>query len=125
MIRPIIYRIIPRIITGLVLALLWDRFLNVQKFFTMVDHVFFILGVLFFAMAWVSYLRLDGVKIFHLNESKKRRIKHEMKQPADFMEEEPSPDDALSDNEKATATLIANIFTGLCFMLPSIFSLLF
>jgi hypothetical protein len=124
MIRPIIYRVIPRLIIGLIIALAWDRFLNVQKLLSMVDHAFFVLGILFFAMAWVSYLKLDGIKFHYLNEKKEKTPKHPIKQPIDYIEEEPSPDDHLADNEKSFATLISNIIAGLCFLLPSLFSLL-
>jgi hypothetical protein len=124
MIRPIIYRVIPRIIIGLIIALLWDRLLNVQKLLSMVDHAFFVLGILFFAMAWVSYLKLDGIKFHYLNEKKKKKTKHPLKQPIDYIEEEPSPDDFLADNEKSTATLISNIIAALCFLLPSLLSLI-
>ena len=124
MLRPIIYRLIPRLATGLVLALLWDRFLNVRKLYSMVERAFFVLGIVFFAMAWVNYLKLDGIKIHHLNENRKK-TKHKLKFPVDFSEEEPSPSDSLDTHEEAIVTLISNIVAGICFLLPSVFSLLF
>jgi len=122
--RPIIYKLIPRLLTGLALALLWDRFFNTQKLFPMVEYPFFVLGIIFFAMAWVVYLKLDGMKIHHLNENRKK-IKHKLEFPIDFSDEEPSPTDSLDENEDATATLLSNILAGICFLLPSVLSLLF
>ena len=123
MLRPIIYKLIPRIVTGLVLALLWDRFFNAQKLFSMVERAFFVLGIFFFAMAWVNYLKLDGLRILHLNDGKKKESKHKLKFPVDFSDEEPSPIDVLDENDNAAATLISNLAAGICFLLPSIFSL--
>ena len=129
MLRPIIYKLIPRLVTGLVLSLLWDRFFNAQKLFSMVERAFFVLGIVFFAMAWVNYLKLDGMKIHHLNEGRKKETKHKMKFPIDFSEEEPSPANSLTviadENENAAATLLSNMLAGICFLLPSVFCLIF
>ena len=125
MLRPIIYKLIPRLVTGLVLALLWDRFFNAQKLFSMVERAFFALGIGFFAMAWFSYLKLDGMKIHHLNEGKRKVTKHKFKFPVDFTEEKPSPADSLDENEETAATLISNIAAGICFLAPSVLSLVF
>jgi hypothetical protein len=94
----------------------------------MVNSAFFVLGVLFFAMAWVNYLNLDGVKFHYLNKRKEKKTInriHKIKQPIDFTDEEPPLDDLLGDDEKTITTLISNIAAGLCFILPSIFSLVF
>ena len=124
MLRPIFYKVVARFVTGLVFALIWDRFVNTQKTFSMVERAFFFLAVVFFGLAWVNYLRLDGVKLHHLNENRKK-TKHKMKFPIDFTDEEPSPNDVLDESEIAVATLISNIVTGLCFLLPSLASLAF
>ena len=126
MLRPIIYKLIPRIVTGLVLSLLWDRFFNAQKLFSMAERAFFVLGIVFFAMAWVNYLKLDGMKIHYLNENANRKkTKHKLKFPIDYSDDEPSPADSLDTQDDAIATLISNIAAGICFLLPSVFFLLF
>ena len=130
MLRPIIYKLIPRLATGLVLSLLWDRFFNAQKLFSMVEHSFFVLGIIFFAMAWLNYLKLDGMKIHHLNENANRKkTKHKLKFPIDYSDEEPSPADSLTatagENDEAIAALLSNILAGICFLLPSVLSLVF
>jgi len=123
MLRPIIYRLIPRLTTGLVLALLWDRFFNAEKLFSMVERAFFVLGFVFFAMAWVNYLKLDGVRIHFLNRKKKKESRHKMKFPVDFTEEPPA--DSLDENDETIAAMISNIAAGFCFLLPSVFCFLF
>ena len=122
--KAIVYKVIPRFVTGLVLALLWDRFLNTQKLFSMVQNVFFILGIIFFAMAWVNYLRLDGVKIPILGWKKKeRKSRHPFKAIIEYTEEEPQG--PLDENDELKANLIADIAAGLCFLLPSLYALVF
>lgn len=125
--RPVLYKALPRFITGLVLALLWDRFLNKEKLFQMTEHAFFVLGIVFFALAWVVYLKIDGFRIHHLNENsaKPKKNRHLFKHMADYSDEEPSPDDSLDENERLIAGLLANIITGLCFLLPSVIFMLF
>ena len=125
MLRPIIYKLIPRLVTGAVLSLLWDRFFNAEKLFSIVERPFFVMGIVFFALAWVNYLKLDGMRIHYLNESKKKKTKHKLKFPVDYSDDEPSPADALNENDDAIATMISNILAGICFLLPSVFSLLF
>ena len=125
MLRPIIYKLIPRLVTGSVLALLWDRFFNAQKIFLMAERAFFVLGIGFFAMAWVNYLKLDGMKIHYLNEGGKKETKHKMKFPIDFAEEKTSPADSLDTHDDTIAALISNIAAGICFLLPSVFTLVF
>ena len=126
MLRPIVYKLIPRLVTGLVLSLLWDRFFNAEKLFSMVERAFFVLGIVFFAMAWMNYLKLDGVRIHYLNENNNlKKTKHKLKFPIDYSEEEPSPADSLDAHNDTIATMISNIAAGICFLLPSVFSLLF
>jgi len=125
MLRPIIYKLTPRLVTGAVLALLWDRFFNTQKLFSMAEHAFFVLGIIFFAAAWVNYLKLDGMKIHHLNESRKKETKHKLKFPVDYSDDAPSPADSLDTHDDATAALISNLLAGVFFIVPSVLFLVF
>ncbi|MCL2478374.1 MAG: hypothetical protein FWF22_02660, partial [Treponema sp.] len=121
-IRPVIYKVIPRLAIGLALSLLWDRYINVQKLYSMTKYAFFIFGILFLALAWVSYLRLDGVRLHFLNKKydNQRKKKHIFKFMTDYSTEEPTPLDSLDENEEMKANLYANIITGLLFLLPSV-----
>jgi len=127
MARPVIYRVIPRFITGLALAIIWDRTFNEENLYSMTEHAFFVLGMIFFALAWVAYLKLDGLIIHHLNENLKKgnTNKHKFRHMIDYSDEEPSPDDTLDENEKIAANLTAYILTGLCFILPAVYSMVF
>ena len=108
--KPVLYKFIRRFVIGMVLALLWDRFFNIQKRFAMTEHVFFVLGALFFAIAWVNYLKIDGM-----------RIHYPGKKPAP---EESDDSDSADPNEDTKTALISNLLAGLSFMLPSLFSLI-
>lgn len=127
LIRPIVYKVIPRFVIGLILALLWNRYVNVSSYFSIFGYAFFIIGILFFAIAWVSYLRLDGLKFNFLGKKSDREGKKKRKfrfMMADFMSEEPSPLDDLDENEEMKANFIANLAAGLCFLLPAVVSLI-
>ena len=132
MLRPFIYKLLGRIVTGLVLALLWDRFINIHKLYSMMDTAFFFLGFLFFALAWVNYLKLDSVKFHYLHKDKRQPgKKHKTKYMIDFIDEKPSsqdttaPAETLDEKEETVVALIANMAAGFCFMLPSILSQVF
>ena len=141
------YKLIRRFVTGLVLALLWDRFFNAPKLFSMKDHAFFVLGAVFFALAWVNYLKIDGVRIHYLNENRKKpgKTKPRTGSLIDFIEEEPAhtefadlsdvPDadssgfitknEENNENEETKTALIANLLAGLGFMLVAFVSRVF
>jgi len=126
LVRPIVYKIIARLLIGTVLALLWDRFLNVNKLFTVVGNAFFVIGIVFLALAWVNYLKSDGLKFHFMNENREKKKKHKFRfMITDFLGNEPSPIDSLDEKDENKANLIANILTGLCFLLPSVVFLLF
>jgi hypothetical protein len=94
----------------------------------MVEHAFFVLGAFFFVMAWINYLKIDGVIFHYLNEDRMRVKKTKPKTGfmIDYVEQESAPaDSADSDSEEPKTALISNLLAGLCFILPSFFSLLF
>jgi len=127
--KSVLYKLFRRLITGLVFALLWDRFLNTQKRYLMAEHAFFVLGAVFFALAWFNYLKMDGVKIHYLNEKKKAgRKKPKTGFLIDYAEEEPSPPSAdfeYDETEETKTSFISNLLAGICFILPSLFFAVF
>ncbi|WP_242996724.1 hypothetical protein [Coprococcus sp. AF21-14LB] len=62
MIRPMIYQSVTKIAVALVLCLLWDRFLNQDHYQSIVESAFFVAGCVFVLLAWIQYLRMDGVR---------------------------------------------------------------
>jgi hypothetical protein len=62
MIRPIVYMTCSRFLCAVTLALLWNRYLNAAGLVS-IGYAYTIIGLLFLALAWFSYLRLDGIKM--------------------------------------------------------------
>ncbi|WP_250228336.1 hypothetical protein [Anaeropeptidivorans aminofermentans] len=126
MIRPIIYKTITRFGIGLIFALLWDRYLNVRKLFSMVDYAFFFVGFIYFALAWFNYLKMDGVKFhFPTKQNKKKRPRSKMKMLIDYTDQDIDPMDMIDEKEEMMVIFASNIITGLCFMIPSILAVFF
>ena len=75
MIRPMLYQCATKVSIALVLCLLWDRFINREQYYSLVEFAFFVAGAFFLALAWFQYLRLDGARIHHLMEEKQEKKK--------------------------------------------------
>lgn len=125
MVRPIIYKTITRFGIGLILAILWDRHLNVKNLYSMIEYAFFTIGFFFLTLAWFNYLKLDGFKIKHvnMNETKKKKSKHKIKAMIDYTGEEPEPMYIVDEKEEVIIIFSSNLATGLCFIISSIISI--
>ena len=127
MIRPIIYKMLTRLGIGLVVSLLWNQFVNTQHYFEMSEFVFPIIGVFLLGMAWIGYLRLDGVG-FHYKKIKdddEKKKKHRTKEMIDYVEEDVVSFDELSKPERIACKFAANLFSGLIFIFLSVISSFF
>lgn len=130
MVRPIIYKAVTRFSVGLCVALLWDRFVNVDGFYSMVESCFFVVGMFLFVVAWLSYLKLDGInphipwitKNMPHNRSHRR---HRSRDIVDFVDEKIISFDELSDEEQIVATIGCNVLAGSCFLVMSLIALFF
>lgn len=121
LIQPTIYKIISRVFLGVTFSLLWDHFINKNKTYRMVENAFFFVGAILLTMAWFNYLNLDGfsMKGKKGKDKPKRKSKHQSKSMIDFVDEEVTNNELEKDDE-ITSSMIANIFTGICFLIPSI-----
>ncbi len=72
-------------------------------------------------MAWFNYLKLDGVSIGMVRKSRQEKDKssYKPKNIIDFLEGEVTSDE-LEEKDEVLSALIANILTGICFLIPSI-----
>ncbi len=124
LIQPTIYKITSRAFLGITFSLLWNHFTNKNETYIMVEKAFFFVGVVLLTMAWFSYLKLDGISIGMARKSNKRKDKsgHQSKNIIDFLEEDVTSDELEEDDEILSA-MIANIFTGICFLIPSIIAI--
>ncbi|WP_312668164.1 hypothetical protein [Tissierella praeacuta] len=121
LIQPTIYKIISRAFLGITLSLLWNHFINEGETYIMVEKVFFFIGVVLLTMAWFNYLKLDGVSIGMVRKSRQEKDKssYKPKNIIDFLEGEVTSDE-LEEKDEVLSALIANILTGICFLIPSI-----
>ena len=76
--------------------------------------------LLFFCMAWFSYLHLDGVTIHHMLEERKKKkpVRKSYTDIVDFADEHIVSFDELSGEERAVCSMSANLICGALFMLP-------
>lgn len=83
MIRPTVYKAFPRLIVGLLVAGLWNRYANTMQIHQMTQSIFYLIGFIFLAMAWFSYLSLDGMEnpLTKLASVFTKAVKNAPKQP--------------------------------------------
>lgn len=121
LIRPILYRSVTWGSVALAVALVWERFVQVKSFLSVRRDIFFIIGVFFLALAWFSYLKIDGIRPPKLkNDSEKRKTKRfGYGDIIDFADEHVVTFDELSDEEQDLCKLATNIILGCVFLLTS------
>ena len=119
MIRPIVTKTITRTLIGLVIVLLWDKYVNVERIG--VSRLGFGLG------AWFSYLHLDGLtpidtakKKFGVKNKKKKTKQSMGGDIADYLDEEIVPYEELDESEKAACQMAAFLISGMILVIAGI-----
>jgi hypothetical protein len=117
-----IYKIATKSSIVLVLALLWDRFVNISNRMSLRKDVFFIIGLIWMLFAWFQYLKLDGYTIQYVFRDKRERKvkKHIQKDIVDFVDEKIISFGELEEDEKVLVNLLSNVITGLIYVLISV-----
>lgn len=122
MIRPMLYQCATKVSIALVLCLLWDRFINREQYYSLVEFAFFVAGAFFLALAWFQYLRLDGPQFHHLLEEKKEKKKkkqHFTKDIVDFADEKIISFSELSDEERVVCRFLGDLLCAALFLIPA------
>lgn len=119
MIHPLIYQVITKGAVVVVLALLWDRFVNQQGRLSMVRDGYLVLGLIFLMLAWFQYLSLDDVSVKHLfgTNQKKKAKRNGTSDIADYADEKIISFSELEDEERTIVRLLADVLTGSIFIL--------
>jgi len=122
MIRPFIYMTFTRFILSLTAALLIEHFIQ-DPLRDISDFAFVFFGIFFAVLAWIAYLRLDGVKLpkimmKRVNPSKKPAIRYG--DMIDHIDEEIVNFDDLEDNEKDVCILLADLICMALFFILSV-----
>lgn len=125
--KPIFYKSFYKFVLAMVPILLWDRFLNTNKHFGILDTGFFIAGTVYLMLAWMNYLRIDGMKVYGLNifkvlfnSSDKNDKQKKTGSMMDFVQQDIPDYDDLSEDDKLLAKFGANLFTGLVLVIVSL-----
>lgn len=122
MIRPCIYMTFTRFILSLTAALLIEHFIS-DPLRDISAFAFVFFGIFFAVLAWIAYLRLDGIKLpkfmmKRVNPSKKPAIKYG--DMIDYTDEEIVSFEDLEDEEKDVCILIADVVCAVIFLLISL-----
>ena len=128
MIRPTIYRAVTKCAVTLTVVLLWDRYVNKGLLPVWRDGCF-VAALFLFGLAWLNYLRLDGLEVPHLLTGKNRPEKKKKRKRltgdiADYADEHIVPFDELSNEEQLACSMAANLASGVIFLIPALFGLL-
>ena len=119
MIRPVIYQVFTRFLTGLCIALLWNRFIAPRVAAANLSWGCEFGIVFFAAMAWFAYLRLDGVSVPKFDRKlfrRKKRPERAFGDMIDYVDEPVVSFEELSDEEKDLTLLISNLITMALFI---------
>lgn len=127
MIRPMIYQSVTKIAVALVLSLLWDRWINTENSLSLFRDAFFVVGIFFLMLAWIQYLKLDGVKLHHLLEERKKKKKvkrHNTRDIVDFADEKIISFAELEDDERVVCRFIGNLLCAFLYLIPALIALI-
>ena len=124
MLRPFVYTAFTRLVLGLFAVLLSDYLFSGPAGHSLRGTLFLLASALFALLAWIAWLRLDGIslpKFMNVRLGPKKRTPRIPGDMIDFLDEEPSiPFEELDDDEKDCCLLCADL---ICFavFLPASF----
>ena len=124
MLRPMLYKAFTRFIIGLCACLLWHEFVNVSKNPVMRSTAFLFMAALLAGAAWMSYLRLDGIRAWQFDKTLfdwKRPPVRSYGDMIDFVDEQPVQYDDLEDDEQCLCLFLADVICAVIFLIISFF----
>lgn len=124
MLRPMLYKAFTRLVIGLAACLLWNEFMNPGKSAVIRASTFLFMAALLGAAAWMSYLRLDGIKAWQFDKTLfdwKRKPMRSYGDMIDFVDEQPVQYDDLEDDEQYLCLFVADLLCALAFLIISFF----
>ena len=116
--RLVRYQAFQRGIIALTVILLWDRFLNNGRFQALRDGRFAAM-VVFLALAWFSYLSLDGMRLPFL-PPKREQKRHWQRDMIDFVDEHVTTMDELANDERSAVKLFTNLVCAVIFLVAAL-----
>lgn len=123
MVRPMIYMAFTRFLLALAASLLLVHFLGKATPLPLRSYAFVFFGVLYACMAWIAYLRLDGIKLPKLMMKRfniRKKPARTYGDMADYTDQELVSFDELEDGEKDVCCLLSDLFCCVVFLALSV-----
>lgn len=117
--RPLLYQVFTRIVMALFLVMLWKHFVAGMP----ASWGFSVAAAFYGVMAWMAYLRLDGLKAPKFDRKlfrRKKRPNITYGDMSDYTDEDPITFDDLQDDEKDLCLLIADLICLAVFLILSL-----
>ena len=122
LIRPAFYQVFTRYLISLCLALLWDFFFN-KNGLRSKSTAFLFFAIYFLIMAWLAYLRMDGVHVPKFDRKLytwKRKPIRTYADLIDYTDEDIVKYDELDPEDQDKCLLIANTATTVLFFITAL-----
>lgn len=119
LVRPTIYMATTRFLLALTLVLLFDRITGAMTATDVRMFGFVFAGVFFALLAWIAYLRFDGLhmpKLFMKRVNIKKKPMRTYGDMIDHIDEEPVSFDDLEDEEKDICCFSADLICCVLFV---------
>lgn len=121
--RYCVYQTATRFGVAMLFSLVWHKFGNPNGL-DLGHFAFVFMTVFFLLLAWMTYLRMDGVrmpqiKMDFLKKVKKKVIRSSYTDMSDYTDEEIIPFDDLEEDEKQRVRLWANLICALIYLVLS------
>ena len=114
-IRPIVQRVFVSLVVTASVVGLWDRFVNTGGFFNARARVTPFIGMVFVAVAWFRFVRMDAART-HGRRTTRKRPKQTRGGMLDHVDTDPETDAELEENERDLCVLAAALFCAVvCF----------
>lgn len=117
MVRVMIYQAFNRLLIGATLALLWNRFSGIALGQPRFSWSFIVAGMFFAVLCWMTYLRMDGLRIPRMDKNpfhrRKKPIISSYGDMSDHMDDEIIQYEELESEEKDICLLVSN---GVCML---------
>ena len=125
MVRPIVYQTFTRSVIALTICLAYDRVVNLwQNQPSRLGWALIVAGVFYAVMAWMAYLRLDGIHTPTFDRKlflrKKGPVIMSYGDMIDHVDDEIIPFDELEPDEKDICLLLSNLICAAIFLIASV-----
>lgn len=110
--RRLISDFISKLILGLIVLFLWHKFINRAGIHSLIGSGAFIAGLILLVLAWINYLRLDGIKI---SPKSNRKSKEDI-----FGDGIKDAESVLTEKELLKIRMLSALLAGLTFIVPSV-----